>query len=178
MKKVAIVFLLLIYLAINGIAQNTKVESKNLKELNNVLTTFMECLKNKDQEKFYSLFHEDPIVWIGIYKEKSQQTRTKTDSSIKDYKTGNYKTFFQSVLKGNVEEKFYNSVIEEDGYVASITFDYSFWANGKKGNWGKESWGLIKTGGKWKITSVIYSIEFERIETEPDRTNKKEMLGL
>lgn len=167
-------FLLLVGFAGSGIAQNSKAESENTAQLKNVLKTFMECLVNKDSEKFYTLFHEEPVVWIGIYKEKSQQRRVEQNSNVKDYKSGSYKNFYQSLSGKAVEEKFYNVVIEEDGYMASITFDYSFWVNGKKGNWGKESWGLIKTEGKWKITSVIYSIELETVVKEPQRSQKKE----
>jgi len=174
MKIIGMVFFLLVSFASSGIAQNSKAESENVAQLKDVLTTFMECLVKKDSEKFYSLFHEDPVVWIGIYKEKSQQRRVQQNSAVKDFKSGSYKNFYQSISGKNVEEKFYNVVIEEDGYVASITFDYSFWANGKKGNWGKESWGLIKTNGKWKITSVIYSIELETVVKEPQRSQKKE----
>ncbi len=173
MKIIGMVFLLLVSFASSGIAQNSKAESENAAQLKDVLKTFMECLVKKDNEKFYSLFHEDPVVWIGIYKEKSQQRRVQQNSAVKDFKSGSYKNFYQNLGK-NAEEKFYNVVIEEDGYVASITFDYSFWANGKKGNWGKESWGLIKTNGKWKITSVIYSIELETVVKEPQHIQNKE----
>lgn len=174
MKIIGMVLLLLVGFASSGIAQTLKSESENMAQLKDVLKTFMECLEKKDSEKFYSLFHEDPVVWIGIYKEKSQQIRIQQNSAVKDFKSGTYKNFYQSISGKNVKEKFYNVVIEEDGYIASITFDYSFWLNGKKGNWGKESWGLIKINGKWKITSVIYSIELETVVKEPQRSKKKE----
>lgn len=133
----------------------------------------MESLVKKDIKAFYGLFNEGPVVWIGVYKEKSQNSRVQKDSSLKskDFKVGDYKTFYKNLFDANVEEKFYNIVIEEDGYIATVAFDYSFWRNGKKGNWGKESWGLIKTNGQWKITSVIYSIENESVEKEPSRQN-------
>jgi len=67
------------------------------------------------------------------------------------------------------KKKFYNININEDGYVASVTFDYSFWSHRQKQNWGKESWGLVKANGKWKIASVIFSMEFENIVPEPKR---------
>ncbi len=178
MKKIAIVFLLSIYFANSGIAQTIKIDSNNETELRFVLTTFMECLIKKDAERFYRLFNEDPVVWVGVYKEKSQQRRVQKNSDVKkDYKIGDYKSFYKSIFDNNVEEKFYNIVIEEDGYVASITFDYSFWANGKKGNWGKESWGLIKTNGQWKITSVIYSIENESVDKEPLRETRTSLIS-
>lgn len=173
MKKTAIILLFLACLSVNALAQTAKTESNGKAELRAVLDAFMESVKTKNVEKFYSLFHEEPIVWVGVYKDKTQQSRILKDSTVKNqnFKSDGYKTFIQNIAnsKSEVEEKFYNIAIEEDGYAASITFDYSFWANGTKRNWGKESWGLIKANNQWKITSVIYSIEFEGIEKEPQR---------
>lgn len=173
MKKIVAIILLSICLATVGAAQTEKTKNEN--ELKAVLTTFMECLIKKDREKFYGLFHDGSVVWVGIYKSKSHQQRVQKNSAIKDdYFTGDYKGFYEKISeKGFNEEKFYNIDIQEDGYVASITFDYSFWANGKKQNWGKESWGLVKANGKWKITSVIFSMELEEVQKEPSRQLKK-----
>lgn len=174
MKKIAIIILFAACFAPGGFAQTVKTESKSKAEVRAVLDAFMECVKTKNAEKFYSLFHENPVVWIGVYKEKSQQKRVEKNAALKNknFDADDYKTFFQGILGDkNVEEKFYNIVIEEDVSIASVSFDYSFWAAGKRTNWGKESWGLIKAGGQWKITSVIYSVEFEKVEKEP-RWNK------
>ena len=75
--------------------------------------------------------------------------------------SNNYKEFYLGISdKEEKEEKFDNIQIIEDGCIASATFDYSFWTKGKIINWGSEHWGLIKTKGAWKITSVIFSMEF------------------
>jgi hypothetical protein len=39
----------------------------------------------------------------------------------------------------------------------------------QKENWGKESWGLVKIKNQWKITSVIFSMDYEKINPEPKR---------
>ncbi len=171
MKKIAVILSFFAALAVNGLAQNKLTETKNVAELNAVLTSFMKSIRNKDMETFYSLFHEEPVVWIGVYKVNSHRNRLQKDNNIKDYKSGSYQNFFQNIRDNKIEERYYNLEIAEDGYIASLTFDYSFWRDGKKGNWGKESWGLIKTNGQWKITSVIYSIELERVTKEPKRAN-------
>ncbi|REC62886.1 hypothetical protein DRF65_08680 [Chryseobacterium pennae] len=59
--------------------------------------------------------------------------------------------------------------IDTDGSIASVAFNFSFWAGGKKGLWGKESWGLVKIKNEWKITSVIFSMENENISPEPQK---------
>ncbi|GAA0536506.1 nuclear transport factor 2 family protein [Chitinophaga japonensis] len=138
--------------------------------LNEVLNTFMNSLKTKDSVSLYNLFYEGNVTWVGVYKEKTQRRRLEKDSSALDYKVADYKTWFRSTTKGSIkEEKFYNVDIDTDGSIASVTFDFSFWAGGKKGLWGKESWGLVKINNEWKITSVIFSMEQENISPEPER---------
>lgn len=137
-------------------------------QIHQVLNTFMNCLHEKDSLKFYSLFHEDPVTWIGVYADSTQQKRIEKDSTLKNYKQSTYKNFYRSMYESNVkEEKFENIKITHDGYIASVTFDYSFWVNGKKGNWGTEHWGMVKINGQWKISSVIYSIELEKVNPQP-----------
>ncbi|MGZ3761013.1 MAG: hypothetical protein ACXVJE_18915 [Mucilaginibacter sp.] len=45
--------------------------------------------------------------------------------------------------------------------------DYSFWADQKMTNWGGKYLTLIKRDGKWKITSVIYSLELTDYFKQP-----------
>ena len=138
--------------------------------LTKVLHTFMTSLKTKDSTSLYNLFYEGNVSWVGVYKEKTQAKRVKYDSTALNYKVSDYKTWFRSTTAGSIkEEKFYNVNIDTDGSIASVTFDFSFWAGGKKGLWGKESWGLVKINNEWKITSVIFSMEQENISPEPDR---------
>ena len=165
MKRL-ILFLTFTFLTHSIFSQQKETSDKN--EIKQIVTTFMGCLIEKDSVKFYSLFHDEPIVWVGVFKEKSQQDRLKKDSTKKNYFGSTYQKFYRSISNtGANEEKFYNIDINEDGNIASVTFDYSFWDNKKKINWGKESWGLVKIDGKWKITSVIFSLEFEIINPEP-----------
>jgi hypothetical protein len=144
-----------------------KVRTTEKKEIRHVLSTFMECLVKKDSTKFYALFHKDPVVWTGVTQKKSYLAELKKNSTAIDIFSDSYKQFYRSFFKNEIEEKFYNIHIIEDGYIASVIFDYSFWFKKKKINWGKESWGLIKTNGQWKITNVIFSMEYEEINPEP-----------
>lgn len=151
-------------------SQNIADLSNDKLELNNVLNTFMSSLKTKDSISLYDLFYDGNVTWVGVYKDKTQQKRLEKDSSLLNYKVSDYKSWFRSTTKGALkEEKFYNVNIDTDGHIASITFDFSFWAGEKKGLWGKESWGLVKIKDKWKITSVIFSMEQENIFPEPKR---------
>ena len=161
--------LLVVLLALSAFSQTRKTTNKE--EIKKVLNTFMECLVQKDSTKFYSLFHNDPIVWVGVMQQKTYENELKKNSNAKDNFKANYKSFYRHFYSKEIEEKFYNIQILEDGYIASVAFDYSFLENKKKSNWGKESWAMIKTNGQWKITSVIFSSEDETINPEPKKKN-------
>lgn len=127
----------------------------------------MNCIIHKDSNVFYNLFYEGPVVWAGVFRDSTQASRLKKDPAKKDFFSSDYKSFYRSIADdATEEEKFYNIQIVTDGNIASVTFDYSYWEKKVKTNWGKESWGLVKTGNQWKITSVIFSYESEAINKE------------
>ncbi len=163
--KSRILTLIVILLSLTAFSQTKKTNNKE--EIKKALNTFMECLVQKDSIKFYSLFHNDPIVWVGVTQQKTYENELKKNSKAKDNFKASYKAFYRHFYSKEIEEKFYNIQILEDGYIASVTFDYSFLENKKKLNWGKESWAMIKTNGQWKITSIIFSTEDEVINPEP-----------
>jgi len=152
----------------------------NKKQIKEVLEIFMNAIETKDSIKIYSLFHDAPVAWVGVYKEMSQNKILEKDNTkINSFRNSDYKTWFRKIMKGDLkQESFYNVEIIEDGAVASVTFDYSFWLNGKKNNWGKEFWHMIKVNENWKIVSVVFSMDMEDYFKEPESTynNPKERI--
>ncbi|MEC4048505.1 nuclear transport factor 2 family protein [Flavobacterium sp. SUN046] len=167
MKKQLILGLAL--LAISSSAQSKKSTDKD--EINKKVKLFMDCIIKKDTVQFYSLFNSEPTVFKGVFKEKSQKDGVrKNPSKFISFISTSYKDFYSSISdNGANQEKFNNIKIDEDGYVASLSFDYSFWNMKKKINWGKEIWSMIKVNGKWQITSIIFSLEFEDVVPEPKK---------
>lgn len=161
----------IIIIIISSIINTSFGQQKNAsqKDINLVIKTFMRCIVEKDSVTFYGLFHSNPVAWVGVYKDRTQQKRLEKDSTAEDSFTDNYKDFYRSLSnpQKRYEEQFDNIRIIEDGSIASATFDYSFWFEGKMFNWGSEHWGLIKTNGKWKITSVIFSMELTKYFEKP-----------
>lgn len=139
------------------------------KEINILLSDFMKAIQNRDSVSMYSFFADVPVTWVGVWKPATQKQRLQKDKTALGYKVSDFKTWFRAVsASGSKEEKFRNPVIVVDESIGSVTFDYSFWVNGKKGNWGKESWGLIKQNGAWKIASVLFSMDLESVNSEPN----------
>lgn len=159
MKKV-VILLLVIVQSFTGHSQS------DVKEIEKLLQTFMTAISSRDSVTMYSLFVDAPVTWVGAWQEASLKSRSGA-STAKPYKVSDYKIWFRSVMSsGYKEELFSNPVIVQDGTVGSVTFDYSFWVDKKKGNWGKESWGLVKVNNQWKIASVIFSMELEKVRKQ------------
>lgn len=59
--------------------------------------------------------------------------------------------------KSQIEERFSNVVVVQDGPLALVTFDYQFLSDGKVDNRGVEHWMLRKTDGQWRIFSVVWT---------------------
>lgn len=166
LSRLCIAFCLLLGIHVIGKSQDNTVDHK---EINMLLTRFMKAIQTRDSVSMYSFFADVPVTWVGVWKPATQKQRLMKDEKALEYKVSDFKTWFRAVsASGAKEEKFRNPVIVADESIASVTFDYSFWVNGKKGNWGKESWGLIKQNGTWKIASVLFSMDLESVNREPD----------
>lgn len=132
-----------------------------------LLDTFMTAIKTRDSNSMFSLFADVPVTWVGAWQPHTLKERRAT-GQMSDYWVSDYKRWFRSVMaNGYKEELFSNPVIVQDGTIGSVTFDYSYWSNHKKRNWGKESWALVKIDGRWKIVSVIFSVELEQYRQQP-----------
>jgi len=143
-----------------------------------VVESFRTSLINKDKPTYMSLFFSDKPEQIG-WQFVSEDTRlehirkTKPDAIKARRIPGNN---FISLIDGAVaakeprEETIANLRIETDGEIASASFDNSFLANGRKTNWGREMWQLLRTEQGWKIYSVVYTIRDEWTRPGPARS--------
>lgn len=130
-------------------------------EIKRIVSEFMALLKKKDEAKFLALFAEGAVAWCGITKPQSFKYELEADPKAKDWYTATPKQWYKALPDtGDQEEKFSNVKISGDETIASVMFDYSYWSKGVKQNWGKESWAMVKQSGKWKITRVIFSMEY------------------
>lgn len=162
-RTIVLIVALLLFLSNKADAQTDRQQIQEL------LRTFMKALKDKDSLTMYSLFINSPVTWVRVWKPTTLEARRKQNAGEKELNESDHKSWFRRVMQGGIKEEYFlNPVIAEDGSIGSVTFDYSFWSNGVKGNWGKESWAIVKENGKWKIASVIFSVELEAIVPEKE----------
>lgn len=162
-------FIVVLFLSTN-LLQAQSSRSTDRQQIEGIMQQFMECIVKKDSTRFMNLFYKGPVQWIGSIKPASYVRDLAKNKASKEFFHSTPQQFISSIMDDdNCEEKFYHVQIMQDGNIATASFDYSFWKNGKKENWGQESWALIKVAGEWKITGVIFSIEMEEVAAEPSR---------
>lgn len=154
-------------------------QSINKKEILELINVYSESVIKKDSVAFYNLFNDGIVTWCASLKEKSQAKEIEKGAKARDsYFSGSYKGFMRGLYKyESTEDKFDTIKIIEDGTVASVTMDYSFWANNKMTNWGGKYLSLIKRDGKWKIASVIYSLELTAYYKQPSLKERQQQKG-
>jgi hypothetical protein len=164
-KLLSIVFLI--------ITQHAFAQQKTAarKEITDVINKYSKCVIEKDSITFYGLFNDGSVTWCAALKDRSQARefeKSGVKSTRRNYFAGSYQAFMRSLFSyKSTEDKFDRIRIIEDGTLASVTMDYSFWADKKMTNWGGKYLTLIKRDGKWKITSVIYSLELTDYFEQP-----------
>jgi hypothetical protein len=156
---------------------NAQQKSDDKKEINTIINQYSESVIKRDSVAFYTLFNDGIVTWCAALKDKSQAKEVAqkgADKARSNYFSSSYKDFLRGLFKyESTEDKFDNIHIITDGTVATVTMDYSFWANNKMTNWGGKYLTLIKRDGKWKITSVIYSLELLPYFEQPSLSKRQ-----
>lgn len=162
-------YIFAIFIYVFSINHCQAITSEN-QEIRDVIKTFDESIQSKDRKRFLDLFIETGTSWVGVFSEKSMVTRTAILEKIN--KEGNKKfpltrtftssskKFIDQIISVDAEprEEFGNIKIYTDNNIATVYFDYIFYSDNKKENWGQESWQLVQTMKGWKIQSISFSI--------------------
>jgi len=141
-------------------------DPKDVAAIREVVEAFRTSIIKKDKATFVNLFFSDKpehVTWqmvdddirVARIKEFAPEA-----SRVVRWPENNYLTMIDGITKagsGTVEEVFRDIVIDTDGLIASVNFDYSLLRDGKESHWGREMWHLVHTEDGWKIISVIWS---------------------
>lgn len=153
--------------------------SADVKEINSILSNYSRCVIEKDSVAFYNLFNNGTVTWCAAVKNAShvkEKEELGVEKAGSNYFERSYQGFMRALYRyQHSEDKFDNIHIVEDGTVAAVTMDYSFWANHKMTNWGSKYLTLIKRDGQWKITSVIYSLELTKYFAQPTLEERRKL---
>ena len=178
MKNIKLSSILFLFITQQAFSQQ---KADNRKEITEIINNYSKYVIERDSTAFYDLFNDSPVTWCAALKDRSQAKELEKNgskSARRNYFSGSYHAFMRSLFRyKSTEDKFDNIRIIEDGTVASVSMDYSFWADNKMTNWGGKYLTLIKREGKWKIASVIYSLELtDYFEQPPLQVRQKSAL--
>jgi len=167
MKSLLFLFACLLAFPVLGRAHPTATEVQT-RQIEAVIEAFRTSIIDKDKPRFVALFLHDRIAWQSVKGDdlllrvrQKQPDATKVGID----RQNNHLSFIDGIVasKNRLEEKFWNTRIDTDGDIASVTFDYSFHSGDRKTNFGKEAWHLVNAGNGWKIVSVIWSVNVDPV---------------
>lgn len=144
-------------------AQN---DPKDVAAIRDVVEAFRTSIINKDKATFIRLFvSDDPahVTW-QLVDDDERVARLKTFvpevRRVVRWPENNYFSMIDRTTAAGsepVEEVFRDVVIDTDGEIASVNFNYSLLLAEREEHWGREMWHLVRTDEGWKIISVIWS---------------------
>lgn len=147
--------------AAESYAPRREASSEDSKAILQLAAKFQEAIKTKNSKELSTLLLNDNILFTRSSDSKEKQRINETsDVNFDGIRYGSLSGFSQllSTSKDDLEEKFYNLTVTQDGSVAWVMFDYQFLVDGKAKNHGVETWQLFKPDGNtWKIISVVWS---------------------
>lgn len=165
LKKLALVALLSLSAGLQP-ALGAHNDPEDVAAVREVVEAFRLSIINKDKATFIGLFYSDNpehVTWqmvdddarVARLKEFVPEARR-----VVWWPENNYLTMIDRTVEAGsepIEVVFRDVIIDTDGEIASVNFDYSMLLDGKEQHWGREMWHLVRTDDDWKIISVIWS---------------------
>lgn len=146
------------------VARQTPPEDEALaiRQIEAVIEAFRTSIIDKDKDRFVKLFLDQGGTWQPVKSDDRLRRIRQTEPGVAKVRVDaevNYLSFIDGIVaaKDRQEERFGNIVIDTDGDIAAVTFDYTFHSGERETNRGKEAWQLVNTDGGWKIASVVWS---------------------
>ena len=126
----------------------------DIQAIRNLLKAYTTAMANGDQAAFESLLLNDQVPFSST----DELVDPKADAGHVD--TRHYSGFRQAVFASGVRytQQQYNVHIEQDGDLAQVSLDFvTRTAKSGQGGYGWKVLQLIKTQGRWKIASELYT---------------------
>ncbi len=161
-----ILYLSLLLVSINNCLAN----QTDHQTIESVVKAFGDSIQNKNRKRFLSLFTAPTQPMIAVVSEQGlQKRRALVEKYNKEHGENLVATRTFTITPAEImdrsaasnvseREEIDNLKIETDSNIANVYFDYVYYEDDKKHNWGSESWQLVHTINGWKISSVVYSV--------------------
>ena len=128
-------------------------------DVDHLIAAYHEAVIGHDAPRLSALFVPSGTAWFSVLSDDGlARVRAKTPDAPK-LRPGTMQGFVKMVgsSKARLDPRRSNLRITTDGTIASVTFDFRFFIDGKEENRGSESWQLVKAAEGWRIASIVYS---------------------
>lgn len=141
-------------------------DPEHVAAIRKVVEAFRTSIINKDKATFVGLFiSDDParVTWQLVDDDARVARLRKIVPEARRvvwWPENNFVAMIDETVRpgaGKNEGVFRDVVIDTDGEIASVNFDYTHLFDGEEQHWGREMWHLVRTDDGWKIISVIWS---------------------
>ena len=124
-----------------------------------VMDAFHDAVYANDGKRLAALFIPEGSSWVSVLTDASFARLKAVQPGVTRIKVGSYQDFVKAVgaSNGSFRPTRSNVVIQTDGSVASVYFDYVFVISGVEQNRGHETWQLVKGDDGWRISAIAYS---------------------
>jgi ketosteroid isomerase-like protein len=124
-----------------------------------VMKQYHEAVVTHNGAALSALFLPDANIWLNVLTNSTYDRETAKTPTAQKVRVGNSRDFvkFVSTTTKSLDPEHSNVVIQTDGTIAAVYFDYVFNIDGKAENHGSETWQLVKTAVGWRIAAMCYS---------------------
>ena len=159
-----------ILLFLPALAAAQEPSEEDAAEIRQLIRLFDTAIESKDLPALTSLFYDGQIVWRATIPPTSaaamSQMTGKPQAAVEQ--SGAHLFLNDPMLKDiKLKERFGTPVIDADGQLGSVTFNYAFFANDQIQNWGRENWQLVKTDTGWRILALLFSANLAQVAPMP-----------
>lgn len=160
----ALALLLVVVLAQTVTPAKAQTETGNdhsaqVAAIKQVMAQYHEAVVTHNGDALSSLFLPDANIWLNVLTDSTYSREKAKTPTAQKVRVGNYRDFVKlvSTTTKSLDPEHSDVVINTDGTIAAVYFDFVFKADGKVTNTGSETWQLVKTVEGWRIASMCYS---------------------
>jgi SnoaL-like domain len=137
-------------------------------EIRRVVNAFQAAIVAHDGAALTAMFLPEHGAWLSLMDDDSYRQVKARHAGLPRIQADDFRKFCDFVSKADkpIEEKFSNVRVEANDTVGVVYFDYVFLVDGKPTNHGDETWQLVKADGRWKISSMLYSVTLDTPATK------------
>lgn len=128
-------------------------------DVEHLMAAYHQAVVSHDGASLQALFVPEGSTWFNVLSDDGYAKVQAKKPDVVKARLGSVQSFatYVSTTKSSLDPQHSNVRIQSDGTIASVYFDFRFFADGKETNRGSESWQLVKGSDGWRIVSIIYS---------------------